>query len=387
MAHRTSPSAAPLQIPSLDGIRAASVLLVFGSHVLYWLPIPGRFGVTVFFFLSGYLITTLLRIERAREGTISFKDFYVRRALRIIPPFALIFLATVLLVKVGLFRGTVDRRALVAGFGYYANYAMISGIEMPPGTGVIWSLSIEEHFYLAFPVIYFLLTRWVQNGVRLAALLWGICACVLAWRLALVFHWNVPLERTLLATDTRIDGILFGCALAVWGNPILDGPGRFSERAWKWLLFPAAIVILLASFVVSSHAIRESVRYTIQGLALVPVFVTAIRFPRWGPMRPLNWRPVAFLGTLSYSFYLLHDVVYEQVMPRISLPPARVALTLAMSVALSWAMYRLVERPLARLRARLLDAYSVRATQPDFAPAAPRMAPSPVVSGPRGGWT
>ena len=103
MAHRTSPSAAPLQIPSLDGIRAASVLLVFGSHVLYWLPIPGRFGVTVFFFLSGYLITTLLRIERAREGTISFKDFYVRRALRIIPPFALIFLATVLLVKVGLF--------------------------------------------------------------------------------------------------------------------------------------------------------------------------------------------------------------------------------------------------------------------------------------------
>src|SRR5205814_2308494 len=94
------------------------------------------------------------------------------------------------------------------------------------------------HFYLAFPVIYFLLTRWVQNGVRLAALLWGICACVLAWRLALVFHWNVPLERTLLATDTRIDGILFGCALAVWGNPILDGPGRFSERAWKWLLFP-----------------------------------------------------------------------------------------------------------------------------------------------------
>ena len=197
-----------------------------------------------------------------------------------------------------------------------------------------------------------------------------------------MFHWNVPLERTLLATDTRIDGILFGCALAVWGNPILDGPGRFSERAWKWLLFPVAVVILLASFVVSNHAIRESVRYTIQGLALVPIFVTAIRFPRWAPMRPLNWRPVAFPGTLSYSFYLLHDVVYQQVMPRISLQPARVAVTLAMSIALSWAMYRLVERPLARLRARLLGARSVRATQRDFAPAAPSMAPSPAVSGP-----
>jgi len=373
--HRSGSSPAPLQIPSLDGIRGLSVLLVFGSHVLYWLPIPGRFGVTVFFFLSGYLITTLLRIERARDGTISFKDFYIRRTLRIIPPFALIFLGTVILVKVGLFRGTIDHRGLIAGFAYYANYAMISGIEMPPGTGVVWSLAVEEHFYLAFPVIYFLLSGWLRNGVRLAALLWAMCACVLAWRLFLVFHLRVPLERTLFATDTRIDGILFGCALAVWGNPIVDGRGRFSERAWKWLLFPSGLLVLLASLSVSSHAIRESVRYTIQGVALVPVFVTAIRFPRWGPMRVLNWRPLAFLGTISYSFYLLHDVVYEQVMQRVSQEPLRVALTLAISIAASWAIYRLVERPVARLRARLLGARGVRAIRGPIEAAAPGMMP------------
>jgi peptidoglycan/LPS O-acetylase OafA/YrhL len=182
----------------------------------------------------------------------------------------------------------------------------------------------------------------------------GLCAAALAWRCALVLAFDAVPERTGVASDTRFDSILFGCALALAENPALDR-SALSERIWKWLLFPLGIVGLLLSFIIRDAVFRETLRYTLQGVSLIPIFVCAIRYPNWGPMRPLNLRPLAYLGGLSYSLYLVHQVVLEAVAHRLPEAPgfARGVLSLAVAFGASWVLYQLVEKPCARLRRRL----------------------------------
>jgi peptidoglycan/LPS O-acetylase OafA/YrhL len=350
-----------LLIPSLDGLRAVAVLLVFGSHALPDLKaIPGAFGVTIFFFLSGYLITTLIRREFDSTGTVSLRDFYTRRALRILPPFLATFLPGVAAMRAGLLVGHVDPHAVLAAIFYYANYFIIhrSWWDMPPGSGPLWSLAVEEHFYLAFPLVYLLLRSTLPNRRHQAAVLLLVCAAVLGWRLVLM-HRMYPVDvftiaRFRMGTDTRIDSILFGCILAIWGNPVIDKPPAVPEWIWKWVIFPAGLATLVASFLVTDNRVRETVRYTVQGIALYPVFIAAIRWPDWGIMRVLNWRPVAFVGVLSYSFYLLHDFVVTQLEFHGAGARERLLVGLPLTIGLSWLVYVLVEKPVAHLRARLM---------------------------------
>src|SRR5213075_526599 len=99
---------------------------------------------------------------------------------------------------------------------------------------------------------------------------------ILAWRLFLVYATHSPENRTYMASDTRFDSILFGCALALGMNPVLDRM-PFTDRTWRRVLLPLGVTLLLVTFVVRDFGFRETVRYTLQGIALVPVFVVAIR--------------------------------------------------------------------------------------------------------------
>jgi peptidoglycan/LPS O-acetylase OafA/YrhL len=341
-------------VPSLDGIRAVSFLLVFAAHAGVTV-VPGGFGVTVFFFLSGYLITMLLRVERKASGTVSLSQFYMRRALRILPPFYLVLAFAALVAAVGPIAGGVEPRALAAQALHLANYWIVRhGYGgQPLGTGVYWSLAVEEHFYLVFPLLYVGLCRFVREPRRQALALWALCAVVLAWRCVLVYGLHSASDRTYVASDTRVDSILFGCALALFGNPALDGESRISEAVWKRILLPAALLALLATFVVRDPALHETFRYTLQGIALTPVFVCAIRYPSWGPFRILNLRVVSFLGVLSYPLYLVHHVVLYALLPRFGVGAVRALLAFSLSMAIAWALYELVEKPSARLRRRL----------------------------------
>ncbi len=357
------PEEASFHLPSLDGIRCFSFLIVFVAHAGLERLVPGGFGVTVFFFLSGYLITTLLRMEQERSGTVDFGAFYVRRALRILPPFATALVAATLCAATPVLSAQVQWRAVLAQGLYVANYWTIwhgyGGV--PPGTGLFWSLSVEEHFYLLFPLLFLGLCRWGLRGARQAAALWSICALMLAWRCVLVFHFHAAPDRTYLATDTRVDSILFGCALAVWRNPALDPPGRLSERAWKYVLLPLGAAVLVVTFAYRSPAFRETWRYSLQGAALYPIFIVALRFPDWGPMRILNLAPVKTVGVLSYSLYLDHHAVLEALSRHLaaSAPVVGVA-GLAISLAIASAMHVAVERPSARMRKRVLAASAHR---------------------------
>jgi len=350
-----------VHFPSLDGLRAVSFLLVFLAHAGLEKRVPGGFGVTTFFFLSGFLITSLMRLE-ARSGKVSLKHFYLRRSFRILPPFYLVLVLATVLALVGVVPangGAIEGRPLMALALHYGNYWFIGhGSDGDPaGTPVYWSLAVEEHFYLLFPLL-FLLTRYLGfQGRRQAGLFLALCAAILAWRCFLVLVVGVPTDRTYLASDTRFDSILFGCALAVGLNPVVDGP-QGSDTLWKRWLFPAGLALLLFTFVYRAEWFRESIRYTLQGIGLTPVFVTAMRFPDWGPFRLLNHKAVAFFGELTFSLYLVHHVILYTLRDHLpSWHPVPIGvLGLLLSVAFALAIYHYVERPFAKLRKRFSTA-------------------------------
>ncbi len=346
------------RIPSLDGIRALSFLLVFGGHAGLGnrLPIPGAdFGVTIFFFLSGFIITTLMRSEFEATGSLNIRHFWLRRALRILPPLFLVVIGATVLALIIYPPGTVYVPAMTAEILFYANYWGIYGINREaPGTGVVWSLAVEEHFYLLFPLLYVAMQRWRMSRQHQALLLWGLCAVILAWRCVLVMAMHASIVHIYLATDTRADSILFGCALAVWNNPALDESPRVLRR-WTYLLLPASLVVLVACLAYQGTLFRETVYFTLQGVALTTVFICAVRLPRWAVFRFLNYRPVIFVGTLSYSLYLVHQVLLRaarQLWPTYH-AWQQALIALAASVTAAWAIYTLVERPCARLRNKL----------------------------------
>jgi peptidoglycan/LPS O-acetylase OafA/YrhL len=344
------------QIPSLDGLRAVSVLLVMLAHMGLKEAVPGGFGVTVFFFLSGFLITTLMRTEFDGSGSVSLRNFWLRRALRILPPFYLVLFVTTAAALVFDPPGTVTLPGVASQVLHFTNYWIIwNGYDgQAPGTGVFWSLAVEEHFYVLFPWLFLALRRAQLTGRNQAMVLWGLCVAILLWRLALVGIFDAPEARTYHATDTRVDAILFGCALAVWHNPVLD-PGTYPERLWKYGLFPAALAVLLACLLYRSPFFRETFRYSLQGAALTFVFITAIRFHDWLPFRVLNLRPVAFLGVLSYSLYLVHYPLIFAVERWVPEWPAvtQGLLAAALSLAAAWAIHVTIEKPCARLRKTL----------------------------------
>ncbi|MFH7030287.1 MAG: acyltransferase family protein [Heteroscytonema crispum UTEX LB 1556] len=348
---------AAFYIPSLDGIRAVSFLMVFLGHVGLKGIVPGPFGVTVFFFLSGYLITTLLRIEYDRNGKVSFKQFYLKRILRILPPFYLVLVAAIALVLIGVLPGEIQLPAVASQMLHYSNYWMVQhgGDGQPLGTIVFWSLAVEEHFYVLFPWFYLCLRKINATGKQQAIALWGLCLAILLWRCVLVFAFGATEGRIYSASDTRFDSILFGCALAVYENPVLDPESRLSEKTWKCMLLPLALIILLLTFVSKSFEFEYTVRYSIQGIALYVVFICAIRYPTWSFFQILNLQWVRFLGVLSYSLYLVHYItIYavENQLPNLA-PFIQNTLALAVAIAISYGIYQLVEKPCAVWRKKL----------------------------------
>jgi len=347
----TSPPGKTFHIPALDGIRAVSIAIVFVAHAGLGSVVPGGFGVTVFFFLSGFLISTLLRKEFAKQQSISFKNFYIRRALRIFPPFYSALAFAVLILMAGLLPGKVAWSGVGLLAGHLGNYAQVYWGEaaLPPGTAVYWSLAVEEHYYLTFPFVALLLLKRNSKATTVVTLtLIGIA--ILLWRIYLV-NQGAPEVRTYLATDTRVDSILWGCLLAMTLNPVMDKP-LATSTAVEALVLLLSLGVLFFCFVYREGAFRETFRYTLQGIALLPVFYLAVLRSHWPVFRWLDWRPIRYIGTLSYTLYLVHLVVLyslEYCLPQVPGVVRGIA-GAALSTGIAALSYHYMERPLARLR-------------------------------------
>jgi peptidoglycan/LPS O-acetylase OafA/YrhL len=351
-----------LNIPSLDGLRAVSFGIVFLSHAGLERIIPGSFGVTIFFFLSGYLITTLMRLEAESTGRVSIRAFYLRRVLRILPPFYIVLAASVMLSLTGVLPGRLQGAAVAAQTFHFANYWIAyRGVDgIPPGTVVYWSLAVEEHFYLLFPALYIVMRRLELSARTQAFVFWSICALVLAWRFTLysvrpdAHGFHASDLRIGFGTDTRIDSLLYGCALAVFANPAFEAPVTRRASQWMFAGLAASFALLVVTFSVRQGWLRETIRYSLQGIALYPIFIAAIRMPDSPLFRVLNLRPLRLIGQISYSLYLGHGVILNAIEHGTKLPrAAQVTVGFVASVVVSTVLWHAVEKPCARLRRRL----------------------------------
>lgn len=341
-------------IPSLDGIRAIAVALVFLAHNDLENVVPGGLGVTVFFVLSGYLISTLMRTEYAATQALDYRGFYLRRFLRLMPPLVCVVVLVGVLAAFAVIDGAFSVSGLLAVLFYYGNYFVIANHfdGLPDGMGVVWSLAVEEHYYLLYPPLAAVLLRWGRRGLAAGVLL-ALCALVLGWRCWLVWH-GASVAHLTMATDTRVDAILVGCMMALWRNPWLDRVPAANGRRDAWVV-ALCVAVLLLTLIYRDDLFRLTVRYTLQSAAVAPLIYLAVaRAQRW-PFRWLNARPMVYLGTISYTVYLSHHVILLLVAkhwPQLDWLAAML-LAIALTLALAEPVRRWVEQPCARLRKRL----------------------------------
>jgi peptidoglycan/LPS O-acetylase OafA/YrhL len=301
-------------IPSLDGIRAISVLIVVLGHSGFDALMPGGLGVTIFFFLSGYLISTLMLAEHKRAGKINISRFYARRILRLMPSLFVSLAIAYGLTYAGLLPGGITNKGLAAQLLYFANYYGLyfdPGNTIPDGTGILWSLAVEEHFYIFYPLFMTLLLGIAFRPRTIVTLLGIGCLVVLAWRIHLVQAPNFMSDRTYYASDTRIDSIIYGCMLAFIINFKAQLHRAPTMSVCQWVVLATAVATLLLTLLYRDPTFRETIRYSLQGLALMPLFYFAVRFSNNQPFRHLNSPLAITLGTFSYAIYLIHYVVIK----------------------------------------------------------------------------
>jgi peptidoglycan/LPS O-acetylase OafA/YrhL len=314
------------RIPSLDGLRAISITLVVLSHLVRWKHISlqiaggyGELGVHVFFVLSGFLITSILLREYERSSTIDLGEFYVRRAFRIFPA-AFLFIAVVVVI----YWHQMRWYHIVAAVFYVANMDM----ARPWVFGHLWSLSIEEQFYLLWPLT---LKKWQRHKTTI--LLCVFLAAPVFRAVLYAFKVRGGLSGSLPASA---DQLAIGCLLAIFAPRIPRIAGFLALAmvlaaiAIPWFPANSPWRSLLMLFV-----LRPILDVSIAGVILHVIQV---------PYRALNWPPIAWLGRISYSLYLWQQLFCSN--PALHLG----YLLLVPALGCACLSYYLVEQPMLALR-------------------------------------
>lgn len=207
----------------------------------------------------------------------------------------------------------------------------------------MWSLAVEEHFYIFFPLLLILLLRDPARPRALAAVLIVLCLAALTWRIYLV-HSGVSEDRTYYSSDTRMDSIAYGCLLALVANPMASTPSR-DQMSWRqWLILILGFAALIATLLVRNPAFRETFRYSIQGIALLPIFYFAIRFSKNSLFRHLNTPWIIKLGVYSYFIYLIHFVIIRVLVTYTGGPLINPFVVFAVALALSVGYAAMIDR-------------------------------------------
>lgn len=343
----------PTRIPSLDGLRAVAILIVFIGHAGLPQLLRDMTGVTIFFFLSGYLITTRLARERNSKGSVNLLTFYKRRAFRILPAMYVVLALAIAISALGILPSTMTPLGAVISSLQFTNYWIIlDGREqLPAAMNALWSLNVEEHFYFLFPLLFVAFSRWLSRRQQLIVL--GVMlAAFLIWRVTLASEFGAGFDRLYLATDTRADSILWGCLLAIGWNPA-TGRGFRGASRFAWVYFSVGVALMFAARVMP-QMLSVTLGFTVEAVALMLIFTAVISAPETLFGRVLNWRPVAYLGTLSYALYLVHRPVLLLVEEYVPAPTVVIAV-IAFIVALlaSYLTFRFIETPMIEFGKRI----------------------------------
>lgn len=299
----TSTSNPIAYLPGLDGLRAVSVIAVLLYHAeLLWIP-GGFLGVEVFFVISGYLITMLLMKEHRKTGTIDLKEFWLRRARRLLPALYTL-LVTTSIVTVVFFRDELAsmRAQVVAAFLYVTNwYLIVTGqsyfdrLGRPPLLRHLWSLAVEEQFYLVWPLLLLALVLIRSPRARLALV--GLLAVASAVLMGVLYQPGTDPTRVYYGSDTHSFGLFAGAALALLLRRQSGEPGEF-PRARPWLGIAALAGLLAATLWLHADA-GVAYRGGLAGVSLLAAVViwAGVRGGRFG--RRLDSAPLRYLGERS----------------------------------------------------------------------------------------
>lgn len=346
--------------PWLDGLRGIAISLVFVNHLQFfiyqggplfgWLFLPfGGLGVDVFFVLSGFLITTLLLEEHESKSQINLKNFYIRRALRLLP--ALLFLLLGVLLYSRAFMPSEDansaaRLSVIAIF-YCTNWFFALGGNSDL-LGHLWSLAVEEQFYLVWPFALSLLLRSRLSKRAMLLFMISLVAIVCAHRVLLAS--SATAARVYFGSDTRADSLLTGCAVAMavswrllprWTSAVLKHVGLLSIfviTVYVFDLFGLGRTLYTTGFTVFALAVG----FLILRLMVAPSQLVSL----------LERPALVWIGKLSYSLYLWHFFTIGLTLRMPFSNAVRVAVSIPISFGMAACSYYLIEKPFLKLKTR-----------------------------------
>ena len=373
-------------MPSLDGIRALSVLAVIIYHAnKMWLP-GGFLGVEVFFVISGYLITLLLLAESEKNGSISLKEFWWRRARRLLPALWVVVLGVVVFAALfqremlGTLRGDVIA-ALLYGFNWFQIWvgtSYFTSFEFVP-LRHLWSLAVEEQFYLIWPVVMLIVAKFGKRRLPIVSAVFFGLAIILAIYTALVYQpgtisniGDTPnqfmslfgqsvsrIDFLFLGTLTRSSGLLLGAALAIWWRPwLLQNSRAGANKLFDFIGFGglAALALMMWRFQTVIEGTDEGTvgydflfrgGFFLTDLASLAVIAAAVHPSSKILARSLSNPVLVWLGRRSYGFYLFHWPVFQfyRRFAGKGLTPYEFVVLVLFALALTELSYRYIETP------------------------------------------
>ncbi len=345
-------------IPALNGIRGIAIIGVMVSHLVLEGFVGAYIGVDLFFVLSGFLITTLLLKEYDTNGFIKLKYFYMRRIIRLLP--ALLFILVILMgfcyFKISVPTPLENFQDFLMSLFYIANWTRAFGLDRPDLLAHTWSLSIEEQYYILWPLTLLLLMRFVKSRNRLAAVIFVMA--LLSWLTRiLLLAGGSTIERVYNGLDTRVDGLLIGCVLGVLvASGIIKklNKRRLFNHVVHYFLTPLSLlVITLVVLYINwdEYRLYYWVLFLVElagAILILDILTPGLSILRWF----FNLRVLVWIGSISYGLYLWHYPIYRIVYSY----QADYNLSLFLKIFLSFLMatisFYLIERPVLKLKKR-----------------------------------
>jgi peptidoglycan/LPS O-acetylase OafA/YrhL len=340
------------EISGLDALRALAVMLVLCEHFKVVKVPSGSLGVMIFFVLSGFLITSMLLKEYRKSGSISFRNFYRRRAFRIFPTFYVCWILTAIvqsLAHIFYWKSSIVSFFYMMDYGrglYPERFVQLAHLW------ISWSLAVEEKFYLLWP----LLLLWLLK--RRSTLIRTMCLIILGqwiYRAILYLGFHVHWTYVYSTFEMRVDALLVGCLLAILVQGDKTRLICCQVLRWQWL---SAIPMVVLALIVVLPEGKPPLHLVLWSLQPVIIAAWLLQFMYWGAR---SWVVcssflVRFTARISYALYLYHplagQIIYEL---HARYPEYRAVLRLGYSAAvltlvMSIASYYCVERPFMRMR-------------------------------------